>query len=65
MRMLKISIVSFINHARDRFNKIYKYKIPDGAKNKWLASHTSKLGHIIMKIRKDKINLFKWCIFFL
>ena len=34
MRILKISIVSFIAHDRDGFNKINKYKIPDGAKNK-------------------------------
>ena len=42
MRILKISIISFISHARDGFKKIYKYKILDWAKNKWLASHTSK-----------------------
>ena len=46
MRVLKHSIVSFISHARDGFNKIYKYKIPDRAKNKWLASHTSRPNNI-------------------
>ena len=39
---MRISIISFISHARDRFNKVYKYKITGWSKNEWLPSHTSR-----------------------
>ena len=42
MRILKISMISFISYARDIFNKIYQYQISDGAIKKGLASQTSR-----------------------
>ena len=40
-KILEITIVSFILHIIDGFNKTYFLHIPDRAQNKWLASHTS------------------------
>ena len=68
MRILEISLISFISHTRDGFNKIYKYQISDGAKNKWLASHTSRHNtawpDVVLSNITAKPNLFfNWNLF--
>ena len=60
MRILRISLISFICHARDGFNKLQKYKIPDGPKNKTVGpqecSQPSKISHIIVLIGQNMEN---------